>query len=168
MSIPPFLQETSLGRHQQDPVPLDEEERHWLLSVINKGESGVRTLQRAHMLLLASEGQNERQIAEALHACAPTVGNRRRQYAEGGRQAALHERLRPGSARKLAATGDATLLAWACSAPPEGRVDWPMQLLAATRIARHLVASISDATVRRTLKTMSATRGSNNRGAWAR
>lgn len=115
-----------MGRHQQYPVPLDEEERNWLLSFINKGDSGARTLKRAHMLLLASEGKNDRQIAEALHACAQTVGNLRRKYAAGGLQAALHDRLRPGSARKLTAKGEGTLIALACSAPPEGRVDWSM------------------------------------------
>lgn len=65
------------------PVLLDAEERPWLLSFINTGASGARQLKRAHMLLLASEGKTDRQIAAALHACAQTVGNIRRTYAEG-------------------------------------------------------------------------------------
>ena len=51
-----------MGRHQQYPVPLDEEERHWLLTFINTGDSGARKLKRAHILLLASEGKNDREV----------------------------------------------------------------------------------------------------------
>jgi transposase len=144
-----------MGRRQQYPVPLDEEERNWLLTFINKGDSSARKLKRAHMLLLASEGQNDREIAEALHACTKTVGNIRRKYADGGLEAALSDRPRPGGERKLTATGEATLIALACSDPPDGRVDWTMQLLADKLIELKLVESISDETVRRTLKKTS-------------
>ncbi len=41
-------------------------------------------------------------------------------------------------------------LAW--SAPPEGRSRWTMQLLADRLVELALVATISDETVRRTLK----------------
>jgi transposase len=156
-----------MGRHQQFPVPLDEEERHWLLTFINKGDSGVRTLKRAHMLLLASEGKNARQVAEALHACPQSVGNIRRKYAQGGIEAALNDRPRPGGERKLTAKGEATLMALACSDPPDGRVDWTMQMLADKLIELNLVESISDETVRRTLKKTSSNRGRKSSGAWA-
>jgi transposase len=120
------------------------------------------------MLLLASEGKNDREVAEALHTCAQTVGNMRRKYADGGLEAALSDRPRPGGARKLTATGEATRLALACSDPPDGRVDWTMQMLADKLIERTLVASISDETVRRTLKKTSGNRGRRNRGALAK
>jgi transposase len=144
-----------MGRHQQYSVPRDEEERNWLLSLINKGDCSARKLKRAHMLLLASDGKNDRQIAEALHACVQTVGNIRRKYVQGGLQAALHDRPRPGGERKLTAKGEATLIALACSDPPDSRVDWTMQLLADKLIELKLVESISDETVRRTLKKTS-------------
>jgi transposase len=141
-----------MGRHQQYPVPLDEEERQWLLTFINKGDRGARQLKRAHMLWLASDGKNDREVAEALHACPQTVGNIRRKYAQGGLAAALNDRPRPGGERKLTAQGEATLIALACSDPPEGRVNWTMQLLADKLIEFEVVESISDETVRRALK----------------
>ena len=156
-----------MGRHQQFPVPLDEEERHWLLTFINKGDRGVRKLKRAHMLLRASEGKNDRQVAEALQACPQSVGNIRRKYAHGGIEAARNDRPRPGGERKLTAKGEATLMALACSDPPDGRVDWTMQRLADKLIARNLGESIADETVRRTRKKTSANRGSKSSGAWA-
>lgn len=120
------------------------------------------------MLLLASEGKHDREIAQALHASLQTVGNIRRKYAQGGLEAALQDRPRPGGERKLTAKGEATLIALACSEPPDGRVDWTMQLLAAKLIELRVVASISDETVRRTLKKTSSNRGRKNSGALAR
>jgi transposase len=157
-----------MGRHQQYPVPLDEEERQWLLTFINKGDRGARQLKRAHMLLLASDGKNDREVAEALHACPQTVGNIRRKYAQGGLAAALNDRPRPGGERKLTATGEATLIALACSDPPEGRVDWTMQMLADKLIEFEVVESISDETVRRALKKTSSSRGRKSSGVLAR
>jgi transposase len=163
-----LIKETVMGRPQQSPVPLDEEERNWLLTFINQGESSARKLKRAHLLLLASDGKNDREVAEALHACAQTVGNIRRKYADGGLEAALSDRPRPGGERKLTATGEATLIALACSDPPEGRVDWTMQMLADKLIELELVESLSDETVRRTLKKTSSNRGRKSSGALAR
>src|ERR687897_283435 len=48
--------------------------------------------------------------------------------------------------------GQATLIALACSNPPEGRTCWTMQLLADELVVRRVVGSISDEAVRRTLK----------------
>jgi hypothetical protein len=48
--------------------------------------------------------------------------------------------------------GRATLIALACANSPEGRTCWTMQLLADELVAREMVGSISDETVRRELK----------------
>ena len=47
------------------------------------------------------------------------------------------------------------LVALACSAPPEGREHWTMQLLADRLVELKIVESISDETVRRVLKKRS-------------
>ena len=51
-----------------------------------------------------------------------------KKYAAGGLETALHDRPRPGGARKLTPKGEATLIALACSDPPEERPSWTMQL----------------------------------------
>ena len=50
------------------------------------------------------------------------------------------------------AKSEAFLIAIACSDAPEGRESWTMQLLADRLVELKLVESISDETVRRTLK----------------
>ena len=47
---------------------------------------------------------------------------------------------------------EAKLIALACSAAPAGRTDWTMQLLADKLVELKIVDSVSDETVRRTLK----------------
>ena len=54
--------------------------------------------------------------------------------------------------KKLDGPGEAHLIALACSPPPEGRVSWTLQLLADGLVEGEIVESISDETVRRTLK----------------
>ena len=55
-------------------------------------------------------------------------------------------------AKKLDGQGEAHLIALACGEPPEGRVSWTLQMLADGLVEREIVESISDETVRRTLK----------------
>lgn len=157
-----------MGRKQQYSVTLSEEERAGLLTFINKGKTGTRQLKRAHMVLLSSEGKLDREVAAALHASLQTVRNMRKRYAEGGLEAALRERPRPGGARKLTAKGEATLIALACSAPPQGRPSWTMQLLADKLLELEVVDTISDETVRRALKKTRSSRGKKSSGVLAR
>ena len=61
--------------------------------------------------------------------------------------------------KKLDGQGEAHLIALACSAPPEGRVSWTLQMLADGLVEREIVESISDETVRRTLKKTNSSLG---------
>ena len=76
----------------------------------------------------------------------------KRRYCTEGLSAALEERPRPGAKSKLDATGEAHLIALACSEAPEGRESWTMQLLAEQLVEMGIVDEISDETVRTTLK----------------
>jgi hypothetical protein len=65
--------------------------------------------------------------------------------------AALAEQPRPGASRKLTGREEALLVATACSAPPEGRARWTLDLLAGAlvRLTKH--DGLSRETVRRRL-----------------
>ena len=92
-----------------------------------------------------------------------TVASIRRKFVQGGLQAALYERARPKQPPKLDAHGTAILIAEVCSAPV-GRETWTMQLLADRLVTLGVVDSISDETVRRTLKKTSSSRGRSRVG----
>jgi transposase len=134
-------------------VDLTAEERAGLLALLNKGVAPARRLTRARILLLADEGGTDQEIAAAaLHVHPATIERTRRRFVEGGVERALSDKPRPGGRPKLAGRQEAHLVALACSAPPEGRARWTMQLLADRLVELALVEAISDETVRRTLK----------------
>jgi transposase len=133
-------------------VSLTDLERESLLVLTKKGSVAARKLTRAHILLQADAGATDDAIAQALHIGTATVERIRKRFVEGGAEGALTERPRPGGKPKLDGKAEATLVAWACSTPPDDRKHWTMQLLADKLIQLKLVEAISDETVRRTLK----------------
>jgi transposase len=133
-------------------VTLTEAEREALLALTKKGSLAARKLNRAHILLQVDSGATDDAIAAALHVGTATVERTRKRFVEGGVDAALTERPRPGGKPKLDGPAEATLVAWACSTPPDDRKHWPMYLLADKLIELKVVDSISDETVRRVLK----------------
>src|SRR5689334_4015262 len=133
-------------------VSLTDAERETLLALTKKGSLAARKLSRAHILLLADAGAADDTIAQALHIGTATIERIRKRFVEAGVEAALTERPRPGGKRKLDGKAEATLAAWACSTPPADRKQWTMQLLADKLVELKLVETISDETVRRTLK----------------
>lgn len=144
-------------------VDITDDERHHLQQLLRSGKHSARKLTRARVLLKAAEGFSDREIAVALGIGQSTVERTRRRFVEGSLDA-LNERPRPGKKPKLDARTEARLIAEACTPAPEGRKRWTMQLLADRLVERQLVETISDETIRRTLKKRSSSRGSRSSG----
>lgn len=153
-------------RPQTFIVELSDEDRVRLLVLIRQGTAPARVVRRAHTLLRASEGAYDHEIASALHVHRTSVQRTRRRFFEGGVEAALYERPRPGSEPKLDGKSEAFLVALACTEAPEGRKHWSMQMLADKLVELEVVERISDETVRRTLKKTKPSRGSVSGGAF--
>ncbi len=140
-------------------VNLSEQEREQLLAATKKGSSSVRKLNRIHMLLAAHDGARDAAIAASLHVGVATVERVRKRFVEGGLERAVHDGPHWGARRKLDGKQEAYLVALTCSAPPEGRQRWTMQLLADQMVRLEVVDTLSDETVRRTLKKTTSSRG---------
>jgi len=140
-------------------VDLTEDERNELRDLIKKGNPSARKVARAHILLLADEGVTDQAIAASLHVGKATAERTRKRFVEGNLERALNEDPRPGAKRKLDAKQEAFLIATACSTPPDGRAKWTAQLLADRMVALQQVDTLSDETVRRTLKKTHSSRG---------
>lgn len=149
-------------------VELSDDQRQQLEGLIHGGTTRARLINRAQILLHAAEGKADQEIAAALDTSLSTVGRIRTRFTEGGLEGALHDVVRPGGKRKLTGEQEAYVIALACSTPPEGRRDWTMQLLADQVVALGLVDSISDETIRRTLKRGASNPGSTSSGAFRR
>ena len=133
-------------------VNLSDEEREYLYQVTSFGKTTGRTVKRAQILLLADEGYGDETIATMLKVGESTVHRTRQKCVEEGVELALKERPRKGRKRKLDGKAEAFLVATACSDPPPGRQCWTMELLADHLVELNLVESISNETVRQTLK----------------
>ncbi len=140
-------------------VTLSTAQRAELASLIRKGTTSARVRARARVLLLASEGRTDDQIAASVHVGTTTVERLRKRFVEEGLDATLHERPRPGGTPKLDGKQEALLVALACSEPPQGRTKWTMQLLADKLVTIGTIDTISDETVRRVLKKTTSNRG---------
>lgn len=151
--------------HKTYRVKLLPDERAYLEHLLSAGTAAARTLTHARILLKADEGTagprwTDDQIAEALDVSRSTVERVRQRCVEEDFAAALRPRpspqLRP---RKLDGAAEAHLVALACSPTPTGQQRWTLALLAEKLVAIEVVESISDETVRRTLKKTTSSRG---------
>src|SRR6266498_1056695 len=136
-------------------VRLSEEERARLHTLIGQGVAPARALTHARILLKANQGEagpgwTDAAIGAALEVNPATVARVRMRYVAEGLEAAVWrkapEREYP---RRLDGEQEAYLAALACSAPPEGRKRWTLQL----------VESVSYETVRQALKQTASSRG---------
>lgn len=149
-------------------VHLSKEDRQELEALIHSGESSARTQTRARILLLTDESQKKKkstkEIASALLCSMPTVTNIRKKFSEGGIEKALYDKPRPGAVPKITGEIEAQLTMLACSAPPEGRARWTLQLLADKLVELKMLDSISDVAVMHHLKKMNLSLGSSSLG----
>ena len=132
--------------------------------VSRRGKPSVRTVKRALALVKADEGLRDREIADVLLINAATVARVRKRYVEEGLEAAINDRPRPGRERKLDGKQEAHLIAFACSAAPEGHARWTLQLLAGKVVELEFAESISLETVRQMLKKTNSSLGRRKSG----
>lgn len=133
-------------------VELTPTERQELKQLTDKGVVKARTMKRAQILLKADDGWKDEAIMAAVDVSRPTVERVRQRFVQEGMQRALTEGPRLGAQRKLDGRGEATLIALACSTPPDSHAHWALRLLADQLVELGVVASISHETVRRVLK----------------
>jgi len=137
---------------RKEKLELTETERQKLQELVRKGENKARVLTRARLLLLSDQGWDDQQVADALQIGHATVERIRRRAVRESVEAALVDRPRPGSERKLNAKQEAQLVAIACSDPPPGRKRWTIRLLVEEVMKQGVVDTISFETVRRVVK----------------
>ena len=147
-------------------VTLTPDERQQLQKLITAGKASAKKLAHARILLKADAAEggpawSDSRIAKAIEVSIDTVARVRERFVEQGLEAALVRKKqdKPSRERVLDGRAEAKLIALACSAAPAGRTDWTMQLLADKLVELKIVDSVSDETVRRTLKKTRSSRG---------
>lgn len=133
-------------------VELTDEEREKLLALTQSGSASARRIRRAQVLLMSERQHTAAEIEDALSVSASTVYRIRQLFVEESLERALSEAPRKGGPRFLTEKQEATLVACACSPPPEGRARWTLRLLADRVVELTDLAFVSHETVRRRLK----------------
>jgi hypothetical protein len=153
-------------------VCLSAEQRQSLESFTRNGVAPAKKIQHARVLLLSDSDHphgryTDAQIASILGMHRNTVARVRTRFVREGEKPALDRRVRdtPPTPPKLDGQAEATLVAICCSAPPEGRVRWTLQLLRQEMVGRQIVTSICRETIRKTLKKTSFNPGESSGSA---
>jgi Homeodomain-like domain len=151
-------------------VELTAKERKELKAIVRRQSVGAAKQRRARILLLADVNhpdgrRTDANIAELVNLCERQVVRIRQKFVrERGSQsvvAACERKPRPPAPhrRRLDGKAEAQLVVLACSAPPEGRDRWTLQLLCDELVRLEVVESIAVETVRKCLKKTSSNHG---------
>jgi transposase len=133
-------------------MKLTEKEVEYLNAFVKKGRRSARELTRAYVLLLLNDGRTEIDVKGTLRISRATVSNIKRRYREGGLQAALTEKPRPGQPEKYTERHEAEIIAQACAKPPDGRKRWSLVLLTEEMRTREGFETINRESIRLILK----------------
>ena len=147
-----------MGKEAKYVVRLDGQERVELQSMVDEGRGAKAVRSRAWILLKADESDlgpawTDERVAEFAEVSLSTVYRVRQRFVEQGFEAAVYRKPATNRLyRKLDGSGEARLIATACSDPPEGHSCWTLKMLASQLVALEVVESISQECVRTTLK----------------
>lgn len=144
-------------------VRLSKSERQELEEYVSIGKTQAYRIKHANILLAVDANRlsmSDADVAEAFGCHVNTVANVRQRFVEEGIQAAIERKKQksPSRQRVLDGAAEAKLIQLACSEPPKGRSRWTLELLATELVVLKIVDSISDQTVRRTLKKTTSSR----------
>lgn len=129
-------------------VTLTDKERRKLVAIVTKGRNKASYIQRAHMLLKSADGKTDVEISQWLYISESTVRRTRLRFCQHGLDAALEDEAPSEREPLLSEQQEGRLVALACSAPPEGRERWTLELLTQRLIADGVVDNISVESVR--------------------
>jgi putative transposase len=132
------------------PLSIDvkQKDRIELTKLLSGGLQQVRVVLRALALLQLAKGVSAPQISRIVPLTSQAIRNLSRRYRQGGLEAALYDKQRPGAAAVLEDSQKQRVIAMVCSSPPEGRARWTVRLVAQEAVKRRLVPRVGRETIR--------------------
>jgi transposase len=151
-------------------VSLSNEERESIRKLIQKGGKGYR-IKHAQILLkldqkIENVGWTYEQIKAAYSVSNGTIAGVAKRFVLEGMEAALGRKKREYPPKKVTGEVEAKICVIACSAPPEGRSRWTMQMIADELIRLEVVDYITDSTICEVMKKTKLSHGRSNSGAY--
>lgn len=144
---------------QKHHINLSGEERKELAKHLRSGKASMESKKHAQILLDLDESEGRKlptlkRVAAHRGVSEVTIWKTRKKYCAEGLKGVLGRKTRktPPMPPKVTGEVEAHIIATCCSAPPEGKAAWTMQMIADKIVLDGIVDSISDETVRRVLK----------------
>lgn len=144
---------------QQYHVYLQEDDIAQLKKHLRSKQYSLESKKRSGVLLALDESGGRKpppvkRIAARNGVSELSVRRYRKQFATQGLESTIlrKKRTTPPVAPKVNGEVEAHIIAVCCSAPPEGKSQWSMQMIADRLVLDGVVETISDETVRRVLK----------------
>lgn len=144
-------------------ITLTQTEQTELQALISKGKHSVRKVKRGRILLESHQGKKPEAIASEVGVSVATVYNVHNRYVKGSLAQALSEKPRSGQPRKVTPQVEANVTQIACSAAPEGRSRWTVNLINERLIT--MGYELVDESVRLILKKVNSNPGLKSSGA---
>jgi transposase len=144
----------------QYAVHLSAEEASQARQILRKGKHCAQVRNRAQVLLLRNKGLKDKEIAIATEMTVQAIQRIRKRYVKEGFEATIDEGKHTGRRESYQKKEEATVVALACSAPPEGAKRWTLALL-----KEHSGTEMSLSTIQLKLKKTRRNRGSKKCGA---
>lgn len=111
-------------------IELTRKQRAKLETIRRGRSSAVRARERAAIILLAADGLENQEIARRLGQDKMKVGRWRSRYAQGGLEAILKDKSRPGRIRPLAKTIKSRIIQLTLKEKPPGATHWSRTTMA--------------------------------------
>ena len=148
---------------ENNVIQLTEDEREQLEAFSKKGVHSAMLIRRARVILALDRSNKKdhmrvNRICEEIGISRQALKNIRDAYLKSPSIDAFLTRKKretPPVEPKVTGEVEAHIIAIACSEKPEGRARWTMQLIADRCVELNYVESLSEASVRRTLKKRS-------------
>jgi len=150
-------------------VTLSNEEREELQALIQKGGKGYRIRHAQILLKLDRIPENKEWTYERITASygsvRSTIAGIAKRFVFEGLESALGRKNHNNYRRKVTGEVEAKICMIACSAPPNGRSSWTMQMIADELIRLEIVDYITDSTICEVMKKTKLSRGLTSSGA---
>ena len=129
-------------------IEVTQKDQKELAKLLSGGVQQVRVVLRALSLRQLAKGTSAPRIASVVPLTPQAIRNVGHRYLEGGLEAALYEKQRPGAATVLDDSQKQRIIAMVCSDPPEGCARWTVRLVAQQAVKRKLVPQVGRETIR--------------------
>jgi transposase len=130
------------------PIKVTARDSAALRALLKGGVQQVRVVLRALTLRLLAGGVTAPQAAQTVPLTPKAIREIAHRYIEGGLEAALYEKQRPGAKQVLDPSQKQRIIAMVCSDPPAGRARWTVRLVAQEAVKRKLVPRVGRETIR--------------------